>query len=193
MLQKLSMLNSLRWSTESSKTMRVAKESGLILGGSLFIALMSQLSIFLPFTPVPLTGQTFAIMLISVFFGGKRALLTVSAYLTEGVCGLPVFSSGGFGLMHLLGPSGGYLIGFLFASYLIGTLSEKGFNKNFWSMILMMIVAHLIIYTCGLINLTRFFAMNQVLNMGLIPFLAGDAIKVMTLSILIPMSKKFVK
>ncbi len=193
MLQKLSALNSLRWKTETSKSMKVAKETGLIIGGSLFIALMSQLSILLPFTPVPFTGQTFAIMLISVLFGGKRAVFTVSAYLTEGICGLPVFSSGGFGMMHLLGPSGGYLIGFLFASYLVGTLSDKGLSKNFWSMIMMMVLAHLIIYSCGLINLSRFFAFNQIFNLGLIPFLPGDALKIMILSAIIPMSKKIMK
>lgn len=193
MLQKLSALNSLRWKTETSKSMKVAKETGLIIGGSLFIALMSQLSILLPFTPVPFTGQTFAIMLISVLFGGKRAVFTVSAYLTEGICGLPVFSSGGFGMMHLLGPSGGYLIGFLFASYFVGNLSDKGLSKYFWSMIMMMILAHLIIYSCGLINLSRFFAFNQIFNLGLIPFLPGDALKIMILSAIIPMSKKIMK
>ncbi|MBD3274481.1 MAG: biotin transporter BioY, partial [Candidatus Marinimicrobia bacterium] len=92
----------------------------LVLGGSLFIALLAQLAVHLPFSPVPITGQTLGVLLAGALLGKIRGTMTVLAYLTEGVSGLPVFAGATAGPAVLLGPTGGYLIGFIFAAYLTG-------------------------------------------------------------------------
>src|ERR1700722_2876799 len=83
-----------------------------VLGASLFIAFMTQIQIFLPFTPVPITGQTFAVATVGALLGGRKGALSVIAYLIEGAMGLPFFTRAGSGLPFMLGPTGGYLLGF---------------------------------------------------------------------------------
>ena len=97
-----------------------------VIGGSFFLAICSQLSIPLFFTPVPISMQTFAVLLIGGFLGSKKGALAVALYLFEGVIGLPFFSGGHAGVACLLSPSGGYLLGFLVAAFVIGMMVEKG-------------------------------------------------------------------
>ncbi len=102
----------------------------LIIGGSLFIALSARISIQLPTSPVPITGQTLAVLLVGIGFGSRRGFLSVLLYLIEGGAGLPFFAGGTSGIGRLPGPTGGYLLGFLVAVFLVGLLAERGWDKR---------------------------------------------------------------
>ncbi|MDP8217149.1 MAG: biotin transporter BioY, partial [Candidatus Theseobacter exili] len=123
----------------------------LILGGSFFIALSAQISILMPFSPVPVTGQTFAVLMVGALMGSRLGVLCVSTYLLEGMMGLPVFSYAHGGLIYLAGPTGGYLIGFIFAAAITGFLSEIGWDRKVTTMVLSMFFGTLAIYVSGVI------------------------------------------
>jgi biotin transport system substrate-specific component len=97
----------------------------LIFAGSIIVALSAKIVIPLPFSPIPVTGQTLAVLMIGALYGSKRGALTILAYLAEGISSLPVFAQSG-GILYLTGPTGGYLVGFVFGAYLPGWLSERG-------------------------------------------------------------------
>lgn len=99
----------------------------LIVGGSLVMALCAQIAIGYP---VPITGQTFAVLMIGALLGSRRGALCVLTYLAEGLAGLPVFAQGRAGLADLLGPTGGYLVGFVFAAYVVGALSDRTWDRD---------------------------------------------------------------
>src|SRR3990172_4580805 len=101
----------------------------IIVLGSLFVAAMAQLSI--PLQPVPVTGQTLAVLLVGIVLGSKRGALALTAYLGEGLAGLPVFAEAKSGIATVLGPTGGYLIGFIAAAWLVGLFAEWGFDRSF--------------------------------------------------------------
>ena len=122
----------------------------LIFAGSFLIALSAKVQILLPFSPVPITGQTFAVLMIGALLGARRGSLAVLAYLIQGAAGMPVFAFGG-GFAILLGPTGGYLIGFIPAAYVTGRLAEKGWDRRIGTTALAMILGNVMIYTCGLI------------------------------------------
>jgi biotin transport system substrate-specific component len=162
------------------------REVILILGGSLLIALAAQLQILLPFSPVPVTGQTFAVLLLGALYGSRRGPATVVTYLTLGAIGLPVFAGGAAGLARLVGPTAGYLVGFVAAAFAVGSLSERGWDRRPWTTSASMVVGNLIIYATGIFWLSRFVGWEAVLNTGLLPFLPGDALKIALATILLP-------
>ena len=99
----------------------LAWRAGLVLGASLLIALAAQVAIPLPFSPVPVTGQTYAVLVVGAALGSRLGALSVALYVAEGVLGLPVFAPGGApGIARLLGPTGGYLVGFVGAAFVVG-------------------------------------------------------------------------
>lgn len=159
----------------------------LVLGGSLLIGLSAQITIPLPFSPVPITGQTLAVLLAGALLGSKRGGLCLLTYLAEGVAGLPVFSGGMAGPTHLLGPTGGYLIGFVAAAALTGLLAERGWDRRLWSNLAAMVTGNLVIYGFGLTWLAVFVGLNQALTLGVYPFLLGDVIKVAIATLLLPL------
>lgn len=110
-----------------SKPIAFAYDTGCILFGSLFLALFSQLAIPLWFSPVPLTMQTFAVLLLGALLGSKRGPLAVALFLAEGACGLPFFAGGTAGIS---GATAGYLIGFVLCAFLVGFLLERGWKKK---------------------------------------------------------------
>jgi biotin transport system substrate-specific component len=150
----------------------------LITGASIFIALSAQIAFNIPFSPVPITGQTFAVLLTGALLGSRRGGLAVLAYLLEGISGLPVFAQAQFGLVHLFGPTGGYLIGFVPAAFLTGLLVESGWGKTLFGVMTVMTVGTIIIFICGLSGLKLFFGNNNVLHVGLYPYLTGAVIKI---------------
>ena len=99
----------------------------LVVGGSFLIALCAQFAIG---WPIPVTGQTFAVLMIGALFGARRASLSILTYIMEGAVGLPVFAHGRSGLTVLLGPTGGYLVGFIAAAYVVGLLAERGWDRK---------------------------------------------------------------
>ncbi len=106
-------------------------DAALILLGSLFVAALAQARIYLPFTPVPITGQTFAVLLIGAVLGSRRGAAAIGLYIAEGALGLPFFAGGNAGWAALAGPTGGYLIGFIAAAFLVGLLTERGLDRRF--------------------------------------------------------------
>ena len=154
------------------------RDLALVLGGSLFIALSSQVAVPLPFSPVPVTGQTLAILLIGIILGARRGALSVLLYLIEGVMGLPVFAGGAFGVARLVGPTGGYLWGFVLAAFVVGLLAERGWGRRMYSALVAMLIVNAIISLVGLPWLARFVGIDRVLPLGLYPFIVGDLLKV---------------
>ena len=148
----------------------------LILGGSLLLALCAQISVFLPFSTVPITGQTFAVLLIGAMLGSKRGGLSVLVYIVEGASGLPVFSGGRAGAMMLAGPTGGYLIGFVAAAYVVGCLAERNWDRKISSSILAMVLGSIVIYFFGAAWLSVLAGVKAAIVTGVLPFIIGDII-----------------
>lgn len=153
---------------------------------SLFIAIAAQVSFRVPFSPVPITGQTFAVLLVAVLFGRQRAIQSVLLYLAEGIAGLPVFAGGGAGIAWLMGPTGGYLAGFVLAAALVGHLSERGFGRHLIDTLAVFAAGHLVIYLAGAIWLSMFIGMESAIQAGILPFLIGDVFKIALAAITLP-------
>ncbi|MFN3742753.1 MAG: biotin transporter BioY [Anaerolineales bacterium] len=165
----------------------------LILVGAWWIALFAQVRIPLPFTPIPITGQTFAVLLIGASLGARRGLASVMLYLGLGIGGLPVFAGGASGLAHLLGPSGGYLLGFLLAAYVIGWMAEQGLERSFRTSFFPFLIGTLLIYLSGASWLAFYVGPFAALEKGVLPFLVGDLIKLSLAALALPAAWKLVR
>jgi len=154
----------------------VLRDVVLILAGSWLIALTAQIEV--PMWPVPMTGQTFAILLIGALLGKQRGVASVLAYLAQGAMGLPVFAGGMAGIGRLLGPTGGYLFGFVVVVYLVGWLSERGWDRRLATAALAMLVGNVVLYAFGLTWLATFVGWNAAVKAGLFPFIVGDLAKI---------------
>ena len=161
-------------------------DSFLVLGGSFLIALSAQVAIPLPFSPVPITGQTFAVLVVAMLLGRWRGTAAILAYLAEGILGLPVFAGGVAGVAKILGPTGGYLVSFLPAAYLVGYLAEKGWDRKVSTTFLAMILGNIIIFSFGALWLAKFVGFNQAFSLGVLPFLAGDVVKIGLATLALP-------
>lgn len=164
-----------------------------IVGGALFVALAAQVAIPLPFSPVPITGQTLAVLLTGVLLGSRRAGLSMLTYLVEGGVGLPVFAGGKAGVFHLLGPTGGYLVGFVVAASLVGWLAERGWDRRFISAFAAMLLGNVVIYAVGLPWLAYFVGIEKVLLAGLLPFIPGDLVKLLLATTMLPWGWKLLE
>lgn len=180
--------NSTRTSEIRSET---TKDIIQIVSATIMIAILSQLVI--PFKPVPFTGQTLGILLSAGLLGRKKGMAAVSTYILLGTVGMPFFAGGNFGLTRLAGPTGGYLIGFIAAAYIVGMMSDKGMFRSFRTAILAMIAGNAVIYIFGVLWLSNFVGWANVLNAGLFPFIPGDIIKILIAGALIPAGSKYIK
>ncbi len=153
------------------------RDSLLVLAASLLTALAAQIAIPLPWSPVPVTGQTFAVLLSGAVLGARRAFMAQLAYLAEGAIGLPVFASGAAGVAALIGPTGGYLVAFPFAAALTGALAERGWDRRFLTTFAALLAGSVLIFALGLAWLARFIPADRLLISGLIPFVPGDLLK----------------
>jgi biotin transport system substrate-specific component len=158
----------------------------LIIGGSLLIGLCAHIKVWLPFSPVPVTGQTFAVLMVGALLGARRGCLAVLAYIIEGAAGLPVFAVGA-GAAALLGPTGGYLFGFIPAVYITGWLAQMGWDRRVGTTVLAMVFGNLAIYAFGLLWLCCLTGFSTtVLTLGIYPFIIGDLLKIILAAILLP-------
>ncbi len=152
----------------------------LIIAGSLLLTLSAKIKV--PFYPVPMTMQTLAVMLIGFTFGWRMAGATVLFYLDQGAFGLPVFAGTpekGIGLAYMMGPTGGYLLGFVLAAVLCGWLAERGWDRSPLRLVAAMILANGVIYLLGVAWLGSVVGWDKpVLAWGMIPFLYGDLLKI---------------
>ncbi len=169
------------------------RDLGLILGGTLLTALLAQVRLPLPFTPVPLTGQTLAVLLVGAALGSRRGLASMALYTLLGGLGLPFFAGGQGGLAYLAGPTLGYLLGFIAAAWLTGLLAERGLERSLRTSFLPFLAGTLAIYACGAGWLAFFLGLRQALLMGILPFVIGDAIKIVVATLALPAAWKFVR
>lgn len=164
----------------------------LILAGSWLVAFFAQLEI--PMQPVPITGQTFAVLLVGALLGSKRGVAAMIAYIAQGGLGLPFFAGGASGFGILTGATAGYLLGFIGAAYVVGWLAEKGLERSVRTSILPFFVGTVVIYIFGVAWLSIVLgSLSKAIQFGLLPFLVGDVIKLMAAAIVLPSAWKFVK
>ncbi len=147
---------------------------------ALFIALFAQIDIRLPINEdtFPITGQTFAVLLVAAVLGRKQGSLAVLIYLIMGIIGLPVFAEAGSGYLSFVKGSGGYLYGFLIAAFATGWLSDKGWGRSFLNALVLMLIGTIIILFFGLLQLTFLYGFEKALEYGLYPFILGAIIKI---------------
>jgi biotin transport system substrate-specific component len=162
---------------------RLVRDIALVVGFALLTALFAQISIPLGFTPVPITGQTLAVMLAGAALGSRRGAAAMALYLVAGAW-LPFFSGGTSGFVWGLA-SGGYIIGFVPAAYLVGFLAERGWDRQVW-IILAMLLGNVVLYLPGLVQLSFFVPQGRVLELGLYPFILGDLIKIYIAALTLP-------
>ena len=160
----------------------------LILLGTLLLAVSSKIQV--PFWPVPMTMQTFIVMIIGMLYGWKLASLTLIAYLVEGSIGLPVFAKGG-GLLYLAGPTAGYLYGMVIAAGVIGFLGERGYAKSYIKSLLPLILGTIIIFIFGVGYLGTIIGFDKALALGLYPFILSEFFKIALALALIPTIWKY--
>ena len=177
------MLDSLM--TPSAATSAVTK-AALVVFGSLLLAVSAQFKI--PLYPVPVTGQTLVVLLIGMTYGPRLGGITIAAYLFEGALGLPVFAGGAAGVAVLMGPTAGYLFGFLLAAIAMGYLAERGMGRTVVSTIAAMVIGNCVIYLCGALWLANFIGFGQAIAAGVSPFLYGDALKLIVAAGLMPLA-----
>ena len=165
----------------------------LIVGASFVTALAAQIAIPVSWSPVPITGQTFAVLLSGAVLGARRAFAAQLLYLAEGAIGLPVFAGGAAGPAIFAGPTAGYLMAFPFAAALTGVLAERGWDRRFLTMLAAMLLGSVVIFACGLAMLSRFVPGDALLSAGLLPFVPGDIIKSTLAALAFPAAWRAVK
>ena len=152
----------------------VLRGSALMAIGSLLLALSAKMQV--PFWPVPMTMQTFVVLVIGMTYGWRLGGATVLLYLAEGAAGLPVFAASS-GIVYMIGPTGGYLAGFLVAVTALGWLAERGWDRSLVRTAAAMAVGHAIILGCGALWLAHLFGWAKAVQFGLTPFWAATALK----------------
>jgi biotin transporter BioY len=158
----------------------------LVVGFACLTAALAQISFWIG--PVPITGQTFAVLVTGALLGSRRGALSQLSYLAIGATGIPFwFALGGPpGIARLVGPTGGYLIGFVAVAYLVGWLAERGWDRRIWTASLAMLAGETVLYVFGLTWLVRFVPVGKVIQVGLYPFVIGDLIKVAAAVLMLP-------
>ena len=141
--------------------------------------------------PVPMTLQPLAVLMIAMLCGRNISVAAVSLYLFQGIIGIPVFAYGG-GLPYLLGPTGGFLLGFLFASIIVGELADRGWGKFMIKSVLAMLIGMFVIYFCGILQLSFLKGFDFAIVNGLTPFIIGDLYKLILAAFLLPQIWKLV-
>jgi biotin transport system substrate-specific component len=165
----------------------------LVLAGTGLVAAAAQVSI--PFEPVPLTGQTFAVLLVGSSLGAIRGVASLSLYLWLGVAGAPIYADGRHGWSIITGASGGYIVGFVLAAAVIGYLAERGWDRRFSSAVGAMLTGNVIIYAVGLpwLAVVVDTDLEQTLELGLYKFVPGDLLKLYLAAALLPAAWRVVE
>ena len=170
----------------------LAREIPVLLVFNLLLVACSYLTFNLPFSPVPITGQTFGVLVVAMALGRVRGSAVVLAYLLEGLAGLPVFAGGTAGPGALIGPTGGYLLGFLVAASVVGWMADRGWDRSYFRSVLTMVSGTAIIFAVGLVQLTFFVPGAVLLESGLWPFLPGAAVKITVAAVILPTLWRFI-
>ena len=162
----------------------------LVLGGVAFLSIMSQVLIPLPYTPVPISLGTFGVTLMALLYGRKLGTATILSYVAAGSLGAPIFAGGKAG--SLFSPTGGYILGYIVATIILGYLADRGVTKSYVKTILSLMLSSAIILTLGSLVLSLFVPGKNAFMIGVLPFLPGDALKSTTVTLLLPTLWKFI-
>jgi len=163
------------WPDDRSRLLRAAV---LALAGSALLTLSAKIQV--PFWPVPMTMQTYVVLVLGAMFGARLGAATVLLYLAQGAMGLPVFAGTpekGLGLAYMMGPTGGYLVGFVAAAWVVGLLAERGWDRSIVRLMVAMAAGHAIIFAFGVTWLAQLVGWNKAWMLGVAPFYAATVFK----------------
>jgi biotin transport system substrate-specific component len=171
----------------------VVRQVGLVIGFSLLTALAAQ--VVIPIGPIPVTGQTFVVLLTGALLGSRLGAMAMIAYLIEGASGLPFFQSGHFGLLYMMGPTGGYLIAFPAAAYVTGAFAEHGWDRRFLTAAAAMAIGSIVIMLSGWAWYSVVLHTSPLLTLyaTVIKFIPGDIIKITLAAAVLPSGWKLVR
>lgn len=166
----------------------IVRDAALVVGYAAFIGLFAQISFHLPFTPVPFTGQTFAVLLGAATLGWSRAALGSLLYAVAGVAGVPWFAGGTSGMHVALGPDFGYILSYVIVSIVVGRLAQSGMDRRLVGTVATMVLGSLLIYAVGVpwLALSLHLSAFKAFSLGMLPFLPGDAFKLMLAAAILP-------
>jgi biotin transport system substrate-specific component len=153
------------------------QDAAIVVGASIIIGLFAPVAIRLPFSPVPIAMQNNVILFLAVLLGSKRATLAVLAFIAQGAMGLPVFAGGNGGILHLVGPTGGYIFGYIASAYVAGWIAERAETLTLRRGFLAMAVGGSLAYVFGVSWLSLFLGLRTALFAGVVPFIVGDLAK----------------
>jgi biotin transport system substrate-specific component len=172
----------------------VASQISMILTGTVFLAVMAQISFPIPGSPVPFTGQTLGVLLLGTAYGAGLGFSTIAFYLLMGMAGAPIFSSGTSGIERSAGPTGGYLVGMLISSLVLGALAGRKWDQRIKTVIPTMIIGNSIIFAIGLLWLNQYTGQTWLwtFEKGFTPFIFGEIIKIAIASTALPAVWKYV-
>lgn len=161
------------------------KAIALVVAFSLLTALAAQ--VVIPLYPVPITGQTFMVLLTGALLGSRLGALAMAAYVIEGASGLPFFRGGAGGFAHLMGPTGGYLLSYPLAAFAVGLLAERGWERRYLTAAAAMALGSVVILFCGWLWLTRFVGSPvEAFQLGVARFIVGDLVKIALAAAVLP-------
>jgi biotin transport system substrate-specific component len=166
-----------------------------VTGGVIFLSALAQVAFPIPGSPGPFTGQTLGVLLLSTSYGATLGMTTFAVYLLAGIAGAPIFANGSYGIEKVVGATGGYLVGMLIASFVLGTLAQRRLDQKFITALPAMLLGNLIIFTFGLMWLHQFTGKDWAwtLNAGLTPFIFGEVIKIAIAGTSLPILWRFVQ
>ncbi len=170
----------------------VVKNVTLVVGLTLFTALCAQVSVPLPFTPVPLTLQTFAVLAGAAALGAERSVIAQVLYVVLAVAGAPVLAGGATGMKSITGPTGGYIIGFVAASYVVGRIAERWATRKVVTTVVAYVAGTAVVYALGVswLSYATHMSVRDAVVAGMIPFLVGDALKALAAGAVLPSAWK---
>jgi len=170
------------------------KSAALVVAFSLFVALSAQVVIPLPFTPVPITLQTFAVLLTGALLGSRLGALALVLYLVEGAVGLPFFRGGNGGAFYLAySPTAGYLLAYPLAAFVTGWLAERGWDRKFLTAAAAIAIGSIVVLFGGWLGLLRFYTAEQAFALGVAPFIVGDLVKIALAAAALPTGWAFLR
>ncbi len=175
------------WPQATAASARLARFAALAIAGTIALTLSARAQI--PFYPVPLTLQTLVVLMLGAAYGGRLAAATVALYLVEGALGLPVFAGTpekGIGLAYMMGPTGGFLVGFLVAAAFVGFCAERGWDRSVLKLLGVMAIGHAIIFAFGLGWLAAIIGWSKAWIGGAEPFVIATLVKTLLAAAIVP-------
>jgi biotin transport system substrate-specific component len=166
-------------------------KAALVLLGTVLLAVSAQVQV--PFIPVPMTMQTFMVLIIGATYGARLGVATMIAYILEGAVGLPVFAQFSAGAHVLVGPTAGYLAGFVAAAALTGFLAERGFGRNLATAAISFVLGSVVLFALGLAWLSYLIGADKAIEFGLLPFIYSEPTKIALATVLLPTCWKLVR